>query len=121
MKFNVFTQMQYEARSEGTLVLNIHALRTPNQLVLSEELTIDPYLKAEELIAIQGESRLMRVELTEPCSLKITYRALVDNCYELHDFSHLPEALVSQLPATVLHLFEPEPLLPVGQVIPLGA
>ncbi|MBB6109668.1 Transglutaminase-like enzyme, putative cysteine protease [Mucilaginibacter lappiensis] len=107
MKFNVFTQMQYEARSEGTLVLNIHALRTPNQLVLSEELTIDPYLKAEELIAIQGESRLMRVELTEPCSLKITYRALVDNCYELHDFSHLPEALVSQLPATVLHYLNP--------------
>ncbi|WP_419699200.1 transglutaminase-like domain-containing protein [Mucilaginibacter sp. NFX135] len=107
MKFNVFTQMQYEAQSEGTLVLNIHALRTPNQLVLSEELTIDPYHKAEELTAIQGESRLMRVELTEPCALKITYRALVDNCYELYDFSDLPEALVSQLPAHVLHYLNP--------------
>ncbi len=28
MKFDVFTQMEYVVRSPGTLILNIHALRS---------------------------------------------------------------------------------------------
>ncbi len=45
MKFDVFTQMEYIARSEGTLILNIHALQSTNQTVLSETFIIAPYIK----------------------------------------------------------------------------
>ena len=49
MKFDVFTQMEYVVRSPGTLILNIHALRSPNQTVISEEFGLEPYIKFEEL------------------------------------------------------------------------
>jgi hypothetical protein len=42
MKFDVFTEMQYTANTPGTLILNIHALRTPNQTVIKEAFTIEP-------------------------------------------------------------------------------
>lgn len=107
MKFDVFTQMEYEVRSPGTLILNIHALRTPHQTVLSEEFTVEPYIKVEELLPAQGENRLLRFEAAEPGTIKVTYKALVDNKYEITDYSALQETLVAQLDVSVLPYLNP--------------
>jgi transglutaminase-like putative cysteine protease len=107
MKFDVFTQMEYVVRSPGTLILNIHALRTPHQTVLNEEFTVEPYLKVEELISAQGENRLMRFEVAEPDTIKVTYKALVDNHYEITDYSQQQETLVAQLDVAVLPYLNP--------------
>jgi len=107
MKFDVFTQMEYYANSPGTLILNIHALRTPNQTVVTESFELDPYIKFEELIAEQGQNRLIRFEITQPGNIKVTYNATVDNYYTITDHLHSEEILVAHLDKSILPYLYP--------------
>src|SRR5215217_507632 len=107
MKFNVFTEMEYQIQSASTLILNIHALRDQHQTVLSEELTIDPYIKTEELPAVSGENRLTRFEVVGPTQLKVSYKATVDNCYKLIDYTARPDVPVAQLSPFVIPYLNP--------------
>ena len=85
MKFNVSAEMGYEVRSAGTLILNVHALRTPTQAVLEETFSIDPYIKVEELFSVNGENRIIRLEVPEKGNLQVNYKAIVDNAFEIKD------------------------------------
>jgi len=107
MKFDVFTEMEYIARSAGTLILNIHALRTPNQTVLSETFNIDPYIKVEELVDSTGGNRLVRFEIAEPGQIKVTYKATVDNCYTISDHTDREEIPVAHLDSSILPYLYP--------------
>ena len=107
MKFDVLTEMEYTAWSQGTLVLNIHALRTPHQTVISEIFDIEPYIKVEELISPQGENRLMRFEIQEGSSIKVSYKATIDNFYAVNDYTQLTEIPVAQMEAAVLPYLYP--------------
>lgn len=107
MKFNVWSEMEYQARSPGTLILNIHALRTPHQTVISEEVTIDPYTKTEELISFTEGNRLVRFALQGPGQFKVGYKALVDNSFELADFRDAEVMEASDLDASVLPYLYP--------------
>jgi transglutaminase-like putative cysteine protease len=107
MKFNVFTEMEYTAYSPGTVILNIHALRTPHQTVISETFGIEPYIKVEELIAAQSENRLMRFEIEEGKSIKVIYKAIVDTFCEVKDYSNLVEIPVAHMDNAVLPYLYP--------------
>jgi transglutaminase-like putative cysteine protease len=107
MKFNVFTEMQYIARSPGTIILNIHALRTPHQTVISEIFDIEPYIKVEELISTQSENRLMRFEIEEAGTIKVTYKAIIDNFCEIKDFSGIEEIPIAKMESAVLPYLYP--------------
>lgn len=107
MKFNVFTEMEYRVGAESTLILSINALRNQHQTVLSEEFTISPYIKTEELPAVNGENRLIRFEVAEATLLKIGYKATVDNSYKLVDFADKPDIPVSQLDPTIIPYLNP--------------
>jgi transglutaminase-like putative cysteine protease len=107
MKFNVFTEMQYVARSPGTIILNIHALRTPHQTVISEIFDIEPYIKVEELISTQSENRLMRFEIEEAGTIKVTYKAIIDNFCEIKDFSTIEEIPIAKMDSAVLPYLYP--------------
>jgi transglutaminase-like putative cysteine protease len=108
MKFDVYTQLEYAVQSSGTLILNIHALRTPNQTVVSEEFTLDPYIRFEELQSPQGESRLIRFDVGEDTpNVKITYKATVDNGYDIANYDNLQETHVSELDSSVLPYLNP--------------
>ena len=107
MKFDVFTEMEYTVRSASTLVLNINALRTPHQAVLNEAFTIDPYLKSEELASPNSENRLMRFEITEPGTIKVTYNATVDNYYTLSNHKEEEEIPVAHLDPAILPYLYP--------------
>src|ERR1700735_4767180 len=102
MKFNVFAEMGYEVRSAGTLILNIHALRTPTQAVLEETFTIEPYVKVEELFAVNGENRIIRLEIPEKGKLQITYKATVDNNYEIKDHTGREEIMIGKMDPQIL-------------------
>jgi transglutaminase-like putative cysteine protease len=107
MKFDVLTEMEYKARSAGTVILNIHALRTPHQTVISESFVIDPYTKVEELIPIQSENRLMRFEMTAGTTVKITYKATVDNMSQVKEYGQLEEIPIAQMDVDVLPYLYP--------------
>lgn len=107
MKFDVRTEMEYSARSPGTLILNIHALRTPHQTVISETFTIEPYTKVEELISPNSENRLMRFEIYEGTSIKVSYNATVDNFCEIKDYGVLEEIPVAKMDPAILPYLYP--------------
>lgn len=107
MKFNVFTEMEYQISSESTLILSINALRNQSQTVLSEEFLTSPYIKTEELPAVNGENRLIRFEVKDPVLLKISYKATVDNCYKLVDFTDKPDIPVAQLDPSIIPYLNP--------------
>lgn len=107
MKFNVFTEMEYKVGSASTLILNINALRSPHQTVIDESFTIDPYIKAEELLSANGEHRLMRFEVTDPAIVKVLYKATVDNCYELSGHEFEEEMPVARFEPAILTFLNP--------------
>jgi transglutaminase-like putative cysteine protease len=107
MKFNVFTEMEYTARSAGTIILNVHAQRTPNQTVISETFEIEPYIKVEELVPQHGENRLIRFEIEEQRPVKVTYNAMIDNLCEIKDFSDVEEVPIARMEQAVLPYLYP--------------
>ncbi len=107
MKFNVFTEMEYRVGAKSTLILSINALRNQHQTVLSEEFTISPYIKTEELAAVNGENRLIRFEVEDAALVKIGYKATVDNCFKLVDFADKPDIPVAQLDPIIIPYLNP--------------
>ncbi|MDB5156042.1 MAG: Transglutaminase-like superfamily protein [Mucilaginibacter sp.] len=107
MKFDVFTEMEYTVKSESTLILNINALRTQHQTVLSEEFIIDPYIKTEELPSTSGENRMVRFEVSGPRQIKVTYKATVDNWYKTVDYEGQYETPVAQFDHSILPYLYP--------------
>jgi transglutaminase-like putative cysteine protease len=107
MKFDVFTEMEYSASSAGTLILNIHALRTPSQTVLAEIFSIEPYIKVEELVTDMGENRLVRFEIAGPGIVKVTYRATVDNYFKISNHEAVDEIPVAHLDKSILPYLYP--------------
>ena len=107
MKFNVLAEMEYTARSAGTIILNIHALRTPHQTVISETFTTGPYIKVEELTSVHGENRLMRFEIEEAGTIKVNYHATIDNLCEVKDFTEVTEVPVAHMDHTIFPYLYP--------------
>ena len=97
MKLAIIANLEYDVQTPSTLILNLHALRTPHQTVLEEVFTIDPYLKVEELISSHGENRFVRIDIPERTDIKITYNATVDNSFKLVDLSAQQLVPVSEL------------------------
>src|ERR1700742_2364651 len=107
MKFNVSAEMGYEVRSAGTLILNIHALRTPTQAVVEETFTIEPYVKAEEVFSVNGENRIIRLEIAEQGLLQVNYKATVDNTFEIKDHTGREEIMIGKMDPQVLPFLYP--------------
>jgi transglutaminase-like putative cysteine protease len=107
MKFNIFSEMEYTAYSAGTLILDIHALRTPHQTVINETFNIDPYIKVEELQSAMGENRLIRFEIEQSNSIKVLYKATVDTSYEIKNYEQLQEIPIARMDTAVFPYLYP--------------
>ncbi|MBE9584449.1 transglutaminase family protein [Mucilaginibacter sp. JRF] len=108
MKFNVQADMTYTANTAGTLILNIHALHNnAGQAVLQEHLNIQPYIPAEQLLNVNGENHLIRLNVEEPGNIAISYHATVFNAWKMVDMDGLVETPVHALPAEVLPYLHP--------------
>lgn len=107
MKLEVSSKLKYNINGPGTIILNIHALRTQHQNVLEESLIIDPDVKTEDLPTLEGEKRLVRFDVKEEKTISITYKAIVDNSYIVTEHDGQVMATVSQLPAAVLPYLNP--------------
>ena len=102
MKFSVSGALSYDVRSASTFILNIHALKTRNQIVLQESFTTSPEFELEELRSIQNGNRYVRFEIAEPTYININYSAQVETSYKLIDCNQLVDVPVMQLDAEVI-------------------
>jgi transglutaminase-like putative cysteine protease len=107
MKFRVSSVLQYEVRSPTTLLLSIHALRTPTQAVIEESFTTEPYIKMEELTSANGENRFVRLEVSENTTFAISYQATVDTQYQVIEQDQLEAVPVVQLDGAVIPFLFP--------------
>lgn len=107
MKFNVSSRLTYYVQEDSTIILNVHALRTPTQAILEETLQMDPYIKTEEITSPGCESRLVRFKVNAGTNVKIEYKALIDNSYKHLDTNSLTEVPVEDLPGDVLTFLNP--------------
>ncbi len=101
MKFKVTGQLGYEVTAPSTFILNIHALRTPAQAILEETFTVEPYFKIEEF-SHYTENRFIRLEVTEPATLNISYSALVDTSFKLTPAGQLTQVPIADVDPMVL-------------------
>lgn len=107
MKLKVNADLKYHVNAASTIIINIHALRTPNQAVLEETFTIDPYMKGEELLSTQGENRYIRIEVPNETDLSISYQATVDNSFKITDHTNQADVPLSQLDTSVFTYLYP--------------
>ncbi len=107
MRFKISSELTYQILSDSTIILNIHALRTPSQTVLEESFIIDPYIKGEELLSSHGENRFIRIGVPEGTHLNIKYNAVVDNAINLIDLGQLNDVPVGELDSLVLTYLYP--------------
>ena len=107
MKFKVSSELAYQFNSPGTLILNIHALKTSYQQILEEFFLVEPYFYYEELISVSADNRFVRVNITEPSPVKLRYNATVENSYLLLDPGVLFEVQVRDMDALVLSYLNP--------------
>ena len=104
MKFKVHSQIEYQVNSPSIFILNIHALRTPNQTVLTESLVVDPDIRIEEFTSTNNPNRFVRLRIEDRVTFKITYNATIDTVYKIHDQHQQNESI---------------PIIPIdGDVIP---
>jgi transglutaminase-like putative cysteine protease len=107
MKFQVSSELAYKVQFPSTLLLNIHALRTPMQTVLEEAFQIEPYIRTEELVSANNENRFVRLETGDAKEIKITYKALVDTHYTIIDAHKLEGVPVISLDSSILPFLFP--------------
>ncbi|HET9277342.1 MAG TPA: transglutaminase family protein [Flavitalea sp.] len=107
MKLEISAELKYIINSPGTLILNIHALRSQRQIVLEEALVIEPYVKVEELTSGPHENRLIRLDLSDEKNISISYKAVVDNSSRQIDHSEITEVPVGALDSSVFPYLYP--------------
>jgi transglutaminase-like putative cysteine protease len=97
MRFQVSGRLEYDVAQPSTLILNIHAQRTPSQTILEEHFSVEPYVKVEEFLADNGENRFVRLDTGRKKKLAIQYNATVDVSHEL-----VPARKLEQMPVAAL-------------------
>jgi len=85
MKFEVFSELEYEVILPTTFIFNIQAIRNSNQSIIHESLITEPYFQPEEFTSANGETRFIRIKVTEEMPFKISYSATVDLNHKLID------------------------------------
>ena len=85
MKFKVNSSLSYVVNGPTTFIFNIHALKTSNQIICEEQLTIDPQMVIEEYNSHDGNCRFVRLKVNEPMNFTISYSAVVEMNYTIID------------------------------------
>lgn len=106
MKFNVSAVMSYQVRAASTILFNIHAFKSEGQQVLEETFTTDPLATVTELWSPENKNRFVRVSIPSPCLFTITYEALVESHFTVHEVSHT-DADINSLEASLLPYLYP--------------
>lgn len=97
MLFNVASELHYDVSFPSTLMLNVHARRSPAQTILSESFTVEPPLKFEEFVSHGTENRFIRMKTGRAKRLSIAYTASVDCHSRLLPVGRIEQVSVAEL------------------------
>lgn len=97
--------LSYDVQSSAVFLFQITAAGTSHQNVISEQLTVDPQLNVESLVAVE-ENQIHRM-VVEPCVLNVSYRATVELNPIVTSPTNVVESPASQMPPDVLTYLNP--------------
>lgn len=106
LTIEVGCDLQYTVRQPSVFVLQIAAAANQYQVIDSEQLTFDPGLPVEALIAGREANRLHRITVL-PCQLSIRYRATMQLHPQLASPAEVAETPFAQIPPAVLTYLNP--------------
>ena len=105
MRFRVSAELEYEAKFPSTLILNIHAQRNASQVVVGEQLTVEPRVKVAEFTDA-SHNRFLRLETGEHKAVALHYTASVDCDVQTYRAGAVEATPVAELDAsTIPYLF----------------
>ena len=85
MKFKIHSSLSYQVNAPTTFIFNIHALKTPSQTVLEEQIWVNPYMSLDEYASHDESCRFTRIKVDEPMTFTIDYSATVDMQHKIID------------------------------------
>jgi len=104
--FHVATELEYAAKFPSTLILNIHAQRNASQVILDEQLSVEPRVKIAEFTNEGTGNRLLRLETGRHKKLALSYSASVDCDFQTYRAGAVEATPVAELSAaSIPYLF----------------
>ncbi len=107
LRFNVSCQLEYDVAFPTTLIMNILPQRNAAQTIVEEQLTIEPRVRVEEFLSVDGESRFLRIQTDKKKRLAITYRGSVECDYRFHEADKIDPMSVAEMDRTALPFLFP--------------
>ena len=104
-RLQIDSKLQYQLDTVCDFVFQIHAAMTPDQAVLQESLTIEPFTPCRTFTEFASGNRFLRLQ-AQPGTLSLDYRALVERRVEAPDLT-APEVPVHEIPDDVMHFLLP--------------
>lgn len=102
MQFQVASKFEYKVAQRSTVILNVHALRTPSQEIIEEQFSVEPKIRCEEFLSTNNENRFVRLETGSAKTLSIRYSARVETHVTAHRRSEIDAVPISQLDRAVI-------------------
>jgi transglutaminase-like putative cysteine protease len=98
--------MAYEVKFPSTLILNVHAQRSPSQTVLDEQFSVEPRARVTEFSPADVGNRFVKIETGKHKTLTIRYAASVDCHVQIYRAGEVEATPVGDLDAaTIPYLF----------------
>jgi transglutaminase-like putative cysteine protease len=97
MPFQINAELHYQVLQRSTVLLNIHALSTENQILSKEQLQITPGVEWEEFPLETGENRYIRLETGDVTQLDITYSAVAETNYTMISHQEIHDVPISEI------------------------
>jgi transglutaminase-like putative cysteine protease len=106
MLFEVSCELEYAVQFPSTLILNLHAQRSPSQTILEEHFTVEPRVRVGEFTPDGKDNRFIRLETGRHKKLSIAYSASVECDFHTYAAGSVAATPVSELSgAEIPYLF----------------
>ena len=106
MRFTLGCELGYQTNDNATMILNIEAMGSPQQKIVAESFSINPFILADTHDATESSNRYRRM-VAPPGSYTVRYEAQVDLMPRYDDPAGIAEVPISALPLEVLPYLYP--------------
>jgi len=101
LRFRVSSYLEYDVDYDSTLLINVHALKSPDQKILSEDFSITPEAPYAEMLTKPKANRIYRLETGNVRQLSISYEAVVETIHRRYSYQDIRQTSLVEIPAEV--------------------
>lgn len=106
MRFSLGCELAYTVTAPTTLILNVEPMRTPQQTIHTERLTLSPQMQSEAHHALESSNLYRRLRL-QPGEFSLRYEAELETSPRSYAPDGIDEVPVAELPLEALPYLYP--------------